>query len=188
MLEKYTINDEEVFGQSPAVFFTRNRQALREMVPSSIPAAWLLQPEAAVLQGPSLQQRLMGLNFETQIAMQLHARHFESFWGAEQMSSSKVRYLFWCFNLNFSDKEDARCQVTSIKGSAPLLQRSNIQRFLRPTEESPVGIAAGFDKNALLDTWLKLGCGADLRACGSFRRCNFVCCSWGADYMPDFHL
>ena len=60
--------------------------------------------------------------------------------------------------------------------------------FLHPIEESPVGIAAGFDKNALLDTWLKSGCGADLRACGSFRRCNFVCCSWGANYMPDFHL
>eukprot|EP00434_Breviolum_minutum_P044216 symbB.v1.2.039469.t1/scaffold6583.1/size16869/2 len=44
-------------------------QALREMVPSSIPAAWLLQPEAAVLQGPSLQQRLMGLNFESPVGI-----------------------------------------------------------------------------------------------------------------------
>ena len=96
MLEKYT-NDEEVFGQSPAVFFTRNRQALREMVPSSIPAAWLLQPEAAVLQGPSLQQRLMGLNFETQIAMQLHARRFESFWGAEQMRTDQIEVSFLMF-------------------------------------------------------------------------------------------
>lgn len=44
-------------------------QALHAMLPSTVPMQWLLNPGVAAPQGPSLQQRLMGLAFDSPVGI-----------------------------------------------------------------------------------------------------------------------
>ena len=54
----YHLSDSPNFPVDP------RPQALHAMLPSTVPMQWLLKPGVAAPQGPSLQQRLMGLAFD----------------------------------------------------------------------------------------------------------------------------